>query len=221
MNCRAAGRIAVLVLLVFGVPIEAQAQQPQAPNSRPQAKQPISPGGVRITVRNPLQGNWICQGNACTCKQLACAAPSRVSYTSAPTPARNPNQQALEKFAKVDMPKRIMAANAAQSILSDGKVRIEMLSSKVVKHLGYSSVLCETKIISDKVTGYITSAAIFIGPVLVTVQSVSTDRGVAMQSLNDYIRVMSVEEGPRLPNAPAPPVQQPDQEKAISTLPRA
>jgi hypothetical protein len=181
----------------------ASGQSQSTPES--QNTKSISPGGVRITARNPLQGNWICQGSVCTCKPLACAAASKVSYATAPTPARSPNPKALEKFAKVDMPKRIMAANAAQNILSDGKVKLEMLVSKVAIHLGHPSVLSETRIATEKSTVFLTSAAIFVGPVLLTVSSVSPDRSVAMQSLKDFIAVMSVQEGPPLPNAPTAP----------------
>jgi hypothetical protein len=181
----------------------ASGQSQSTPES--QNTKSISPGGVRITARNPLQGNWICQGSVCTCKPLACAAASKVSYAAAPTPARSPNPKALEKFAKVDMPKRIMAANAAQNILSDGKVKLEMLVSKVAIHLGDPSVLSETRIATEKSTVFLTSAAIFVGPVLLTVSSVSPDRSVAMQSLKDFIAVMSVQEGPPLPNAPTAP----------------
>jgi hypothetical protein len=198
-----AGCIATAFFLIAAMAAAGPARSQSAAENQ-QAK-PISPGGVRITVRNPLLGNWICQGAACTCKPLACAAASRVSYATAPTPARSPNPIALEKFAKVDMPKRIMAANAAQGVLTDGKVKIEMLTSKVATHLGYPSVLSETKITSTKSTLFLISAAIFAGPVLLTVSSVSPDRSVAMQSLKDYLAVMSVEEGPPLPNAPPPP----------------
>lgn len=182
-----------------------------APGAQTQRGGPIAPGGIRITTRNPMLGNWVCVGQACTCKPLACAAPSRVSYSSSPTPARSPNPQALEKFAKVEVPKRIMAANAAQAVLSDGKNKIEVLGSKVTKHLGYPSVLSEAKSTQGNSVVIITTAMIFAGPVLLTVTSLSTDRGVAMTSLGDFIQAMTIEEGPPLnsnapPAAPVPPV---------------
>lgn len=205
-------RIAAALVLLMGLMTGAPAQTP--PGAPKQQSGPIAPGGVRITARNPLQGNWVCSGQACTCKPLACAAASRVSYSSAPTPARNPNPQALEKFAKIEMPKRIRAANAAQGVLSDGKDKFEVLTSNVAKHHGYPSVLSETKAIKGTSTIFITSALIFAGPVLLTVTSISTDRGVAMSSLNEFIRAMTIEEGPPLnprqpppPAVPAPPVR--------------
>jgi hypothetical protein len=132
-----------------------------------------------------------------------------VSYSLAPSPARRPDPKALERFAKVDMPKRILAANAAQGVLSDGKVKITMLVSKVASHLGFPSVLSETKIATDKAAVFLTSAAIFAGPALITVNSASPDRAVAMQSLNDYLAVMTIEEGPPLPSPQPRPVTPP------------
>jgi len=202
-----AALVATAVLMSAAMVTGASAQgQPAVEN--PQAK-PISPGGVRITSRNPLPGNWVCQGTACTCKPLACAASSRVSYSTAPTPARNPNPTALEKFAKVDMPKRILAANAAQGVLTDGKVKIAMLVSKVAAHLGYPSVLSETKIYTEKSTIFMTQATIFAGPALLTVNSISPDRAVAMQSLKEFLGAMTIEEGPPLPSAQPAPVAPP------------
>lgn len=184
------GRLAVILLILSSTGSWAQSQKAQ--------DNAISPGGVRITARNPLQGNWICKGSACTCKPLACAAASRVSYGTVPTPARRPDPQALERLAKVDIPKGILAANAAQGILSDGKVKIEMLTSRVASHLGYPSVLSEAKVVMEKGTIFSTSASVFVGPVLLTVKSLSPDRAVAMKSLNEFIRVMSVQEGPSI-----------------------
>jgi len=166
----------------------------------------VSPGGVRITARNPLQGNWICKASTCICKPLACGAESRVTYATSPTPARRPDAQALEKFAKVDLPKQIRAANAAEGVLSEGKVQFEMLTTWVSTHLGYPSVLAETKITQEKKTVFTTYALIFVGPVLLKVHAISFDRAVAMKSLNEFVSAMSVEEGPAVsPNAPAPP----------------
>jgi hypothetical protein len=196
------------VFFLFAAMVTGASAQSQPAAENPQAK-PISPGGVRITSRNPLPGNWICQGTACTCKPLACAASSRVSYSTVPTPARNPNPKALEKFAKVDMPKRILAANAAQAVLTDGKVKVAMLVSKVAVHLGYPSVLNETKIYTEKSAIFMTSAAIFAGPALLTVNSISPDRAVAMQSLNEFLGAMTIEEGPPLPGAQPAPVAPP------------
>lgn len=201
-------RLAVVGLALTCGGVEAMAQAP-APASPQQEKElpPITPGGARITVRNPLQGNWICKGTSCQCKPLACAAESVVRYTTAPTPARRPNQQALEKFAAVEIPKRFEAMNAATSIMSDGKRKVEMLASAVSKYLGYSAVLSEARVSTEATnatkTVFITTAYIFAGPVLLSVQSISPDRTVAMDSLNTFINAMTVEEGPPGP-APRP-----------------
>jgi hypothetical protein len=199
--------------------LQASSQSPASPPTpqpgAPQAGAPISPGGVRITARNPLQGNWVCKAMSCTCKPLACAAASVVSYSTGTSPARSPDPQALEKFAKVDVPKRIMAENAAQNILSDGKDKFEMIDTKVSRYHGFPGVLSETKFIKEKGTIFITTAIIFAGPSLLTVKSVSPDRAVAMKSLNEFIQAMTIEEGsplnsnaapkPGVSPAPAPP----------------
>jgi hypothetical protein len=201
---RVVPHVVVALFVLALLPAEAHAQgQPESQGG----PRPINPGGVRITVRNPLLGNWDCRAQVCTCKPLACAASSQVRYHTAPSPARKPDPQALERFAKVDVPKQIMAANAAQGVLSDGKDKFEMLGTKVSNHLGYPSVLSETTFTRDKKVVYLATAMIFAGPALVTVTSVSPDRAVAMKSLNDLIRAMSIEEGPPIgPNIrPAPP----------------
>lgn len=200
---KVAVHLATAFCLLAATTSTAGAQNLPGPQSR-QAT-PITPGGVRITARNPLQGNWICSGNACACKPLACGAASRVSYFTAPTPARNPNPQALEKFAKIEVPKRVRATNAAQDVMSDGKNKFEMLASKVATHLGYPSVLSETRFIKGESRVFIATAMIFAGPVLLTVTSASTERGVALSSLNEFIRAMTIEEDPPLhPRAPPP-----------------
>jgi len=185
-------RIAAAIVLLGTLSVGGCAQN----SHRTSATGPISPGGMRLTVRNPLQGNWICRGGACTCKPLACAAESRVSYSTAPTLARSPDPKALEKFAKVDMPKRIMAANAAQGVLSDGKDKFQMISSKVSNHLGYPSVVSETKFIKGTVATFIVTTVIFAGPSMVSVHSFSPDRSVATKSLNEFIQAITIEEGP-------------------------
>jgi hypothetical protein len=195
-------RIATAILLLCPMTLDAFSQSPPGAPT-PQAA-PISPGGLRITARNPLQGNWLCKGNVCTCKPLACAAESSVSYSTVPTPARSPDPQALEKFAKVEVPKRVMAANAAQNVLSDGKDKFEMITTKVSRYHGFPSVLSETKFIKDKASVFITSAMIFAGPSLLTVRSISPDRAVAMKSLNEFIQAMTIEEGPPLNSNAAP-----------------
>jgi hypothetical protein len=201
-------RIAAVVLLIGAVPAAGFAQERSWFGGKPALK----PGAVRITTRNPLPGNWVCQASGCYCKELACGEAAHVTYSSAPTPARQPDPKALEKFAKIEMPKRVTAANAAQQVLSEGKTKVSFLSSKVTTHLGYPSVLSETKVATEKGTGFVIYAMVFIGPVLVTIKSTSKDRAVAMNSLNAYVETMSVEEGPSVaPNAqPSTPPERDD-----------
>ena len=53
-----------------------------------------------------------------------------VSFIFSKSPTRHPDPEALEKFAKVDLPKSIRAAGAAREVLSDGAEKIETLVSK-------------------------------------------------------------------------------------------
>src|SRR4051812_38443195 len=91
MIIRAAG----VAVFLFAALTNASAQTPAPEKQQPK---PLGPGGLRVTPHNPLPGNWVCQGAACTCKPLACAASAKVSYTLAPSPARRPDPKALERF---------------------------------------------------------------------------------------------------------------------------
>src|SRR5262249_37937762 len=69
---------------------------------------------------------------------------------------------------------------------------------------GYPSVVNETKSTRADKVAYIAFALIFAGPAMITVQSVSPDRAVALKSLNLAIGAMAIEEGPPLgQDAPA------------------
>ena len=190
---------------------------PQAAPNAPQAAPdvPLKPGGIRLRLHNPEPGNWITQnrgGKAIfICKPLACAAASQVEVSTGPTPARDPDPQALEHFAKVQMPKLLEANSATREALTDVEEKLETLQSTVSTQKGFPSVLNETKATRNDKVRYITSAMIFAGPALISVQSVSTDRAVALKSLNIVIGALTIEEGPPLtqqvpaPAMPAPP----------------
>ena len=96
---------------------------------------PIGPGGIRVVTRAPEPDNWNEQKNAngtqrvYKCKPLACPDQETVSFIFSKSPTRNPNPEALEKFAKVDLPKSIRAAAAAREVLTDGTEKIETLVS--------------------------------------------------------------------------------------------
>jgi hypothetical protein len=189
------------ISLCAGLPAMAQTAAESAP---------IKPGAVRLTTRVPEPGNWVAQSkdgkSVLTCKPLACAAASTVVVSSMPTPARKPDPQALEKFAKIQVPKFLQAMDAAQSAFSGVDSKLEVLVSKVATNKGYPSVVSETRKTQGSAVVFISSAMIFAGPAMITVASVSPDRAVAAKSLNLVLGAMTIQEGPPLsPDAPASP----------------
>ena len=116
------------------------------------------------------------------CKPLACpdAADRVVHFSKSPT--RHPDPKALEKFAKVDLPKSIRAAAAAREVLSDGTEKIETLVSKTATLKSYPSVVNESKIVARQAKSYVQTAIIFAGPVMIRVQSSSPDQELAQKS---------------------------------------
>ena len=179
-----------------------------AQNSGEGAK-PLKPGSVRVTTRAPEPDKWNAQKSAdgrrrvFKCKPLACSDPQTVAFKFMKSPTRHPNPQALEKFAKVDLPKSIRAASAAREVLSDGAEKIETLVSKTATLKGYPSVLNESKLSRAKSTTYLQTAIIFAGPMMIRVQSASPDQKLSQQALAQFIDVMRIEEGP--PPQPAKP----------------
>ncbi len=111
---------------------------------------------MRITTKAPEPDKWNAQRNAngtqrvYKCKPLACSDPQTVSFIFSKSPTRNPNPEALEKFAKVDLPKSIRAAAAAREVLSDGTEKIETLTSDTATLKGYPSVLNESRLTRGK-----------------------------------------------------------------------
>ena len=131
------------------------------------------------------------------CKPLACADPQTVSFTFSKSPTRKPNPEALEKFAKVELPKSIRAAAAAREVMSDGAEKIETL---VVRDRDDErlSVGRQREQLSRETTSatYVQTAIIFAGPVMVRVQSSSPNQELAKKALTEFIEVMRIEEGP-------------------------
>ena len=147
-----------------------------------EASKPIKPGGVRITTKAPEPDN----------------------------PTRHPDPQALEKFAKVELPKSMRALDAAREILSDGAEKIETVSSKTATLKGYPAVVSETKFSKGKTATYLDSAIVFAGPVMIRVFSTSQNRDWAKKTLDQFVEVMNIEEGPPLqPGTETPPGAKP------------
>ena len=210
--------------------VNAQAPQsgstpnPVSPNAQPSESlpqnappptavvKPIPPGGVQIVTRAPDPGKWDAVVDPKTgtrtfaCKPLACADVSRVVISFSRSPTRSPDPDALEKFAKVDLPKSIAAGNAAQSIMSDGANKLETLSGKTAKLKNYPAVLNETKMTMGKKVVFIETAIIFAGPSMMKFTSLSPNQHLAQKSLNEFVETTVIREGP-----PVPPGGQPGQ----------
>jgi hypothetical protein len=190
--------VAAFCAVVFAVPVSAQ-------TGGDDASKPIKPGGVRITTKAPEPDEWDGQRSAngmvrvFKCKPLACPDAATVTITFLKSPTRHPDPQALEKFAKVELPKSMRALDAAREILTDGAEKIETMSSKTATLKGYPAVVSETKFSKGKTATYLDSAIVFAGPVMIRVFSTSQNRDWAKKTLDQFVEVMNIEEGPPLP----------------------
>lgn len=166
---------------------------------------PAKPGATfQLRAKPPEPDKWLAKrdGNARThydCKPLACADKIRVTISAGKSPTRNPDPQALEKLAKVDMPKAARAAHAAREIMSDGAESIETVVSETTKLHGYPAVVNETKYSKPNATTFRGTVIIFAGPAMVRIEATSPNQALMKKSLDDFIRVMEFD-----PNAPAP-----------------
>jgi hypothetical protein len=194
----------VLGVLIF-VPAVALAQSAAGDAAKP----PLKPGGVRVTTRAPDTDKWDGQKSAnglqrvFKCKPLACADAEIVTIQFSKSPTRHPDPEALEKLAKTDLPKSIHAADAAREVLADGDAKIETLSSKTATVKGYPAVVNETKLTQGKVAVYLNTTIIFAGPLMIRMQSISKNKDLAQKSLQQFVEVMQIEEGP--PGSPSLP----------------
>jgi hypothetical protein len=193
-----------LCALVF-VPAASLAQESNAGNAPPPRA-----GTMRVTTKAPEPDKWDVQATAngsrrvFKCKPLACSNSQTVSFTFQKSPTPHPNPKALEKFAKEDLPKSIRAASASREILSDGAEKIETLASDTATLKGYPSVVNESKFSKGASATYMQIAIIFAGPMMIRVQSSSPDGVLAKKTLEEFIEIMQIEEGPPAPPKPRP-----------------
>jgi hypothetical protein len=189
------------------------ASKPDTTNPPPPAAGPVplKPGAVRVTTKAPDSERWDGQKNAAgtlrvfKCKPLACSDAETITITFAKSPTRHPDPQALDKFAKVDLPKSIRAADAAREVMSDGDAKVDTLTSKTTTLKTYPAVVNESRFTQGKKAVYFNTALIFAGPVMIRLQSISQNRDLAQKTLNEFVDVMKIEEGPPLaPGAPEP-----------------
>lgn len=169
-------------------------------------------GTINITTRPPEPEKWNVQRSAngmqrvFRCKPLACSDPQSVSFQFSRSPTtRHPDPQALEKFAKVDLPKSIRAMAAAREVLTDGAENIETLKSETATFKGYPAVVNESKFSRNQNASFVETSIIFAGPVMIRVQSVSPNQDLAQKALTQFIEAMTIVEGP----APNPSTMSP------------
>jgi hypothetical protein len=192
-------RLAIVsALLVFACgPAAAQAESKSAP-AKPSTT-------FQLRAKPPEPDKWIAKrdGNnprtTYDCKPLACPDKIRVTISAGKSPTRNPDPQALEKLATVDLPKAARAASASREVMSDGAEKIETLRSETTKFHGYPAVINETRYSRPNSSVYKGIAIIFAGPAMVRVEATSPDQALMQKTLDDFIRVMEFDQ-----NAPAP-----------------
>jgi hypothetical protein len=174
---------------------------------------PIKPGSVRVTTRVPEVGKWDVASNpngsqrVYKCKPLACSDAQTVSFTFQKSPTRHPDPQALEKYAKIELPKRTRALAAALGVLSEGAQKVDTLGSGTAMLKGYPSVFNETQFSQGKASIFVHTAIIFAGAAMIRIDSRSPNRELAKKSLDEFIEAMQIVEGPPLPpgGVPRPP----------------
>ncbi len=204
------GCLAALVQGAAAQNTETQDVLPQPAPSQPGPDRnandkPVPPGGVRVTTRAPDPGKWdqvpVPPGSPRTfnCKPLACSDATRVVVTMLRSPTRDPDPKALEKFAKVDLPKAIRAQSAAQDVLSDGANKMETITSATARLKDHPAVLNETRFTAGKKIVFINTAIIFVGPIMLKFAAMSPNRELAQKSLAEFIAAADIKEGPPLP----------------------
>ena len=187
--------IATALCALAALPAGALAQSAGGDESAPLHKH-----NLHVTIRAPEPDKWAVQNSAdgsrriFKCKPLACSEPQTVTFAFRKSPVRNPDPKALERFAKVDLPKSIRALGAAREVMTNGAEKIETLRSEPVTLKGYPSVSNETKLSRGASVIYVNIAIIFAGPLMVRVQSISPNQELAQQALDQFVEAMQIEE---------------------------
>jgi hypothetical protein len=167
-----------------------------------------APQGIQVMIatRAPDPTKWNMSpapdgtGRIFKCKAEACPAPETVSFIFRKIPFKRPDPKALKKFATVELPKAIRAAALARTVMTGVVERIETLSSKAATLKNYPSALNETKFTRNGVISiFLNTAVIFAGPLMIRIESTSSNRSVANKSLDDFIHTMQIVEMPLPP----------------------
>jgi hypothetical protein len=172
-------------------------------------KEPPKPGTFRLNLRVPEPSKWNVQRDekaarsVYTCKALACPDSIRVAVAASRSPTRNPNPQALEKLATVDLPKAARAASAAREIISDGAEKIETVMSETATYHGFPAVRNLTKYSRASSTVFKGTTLIFSGPAIIRVEVTSPSEALVRETGDAFIDGMKFEEGPPAPKKPS------------------
>jgi hypothetical protein len=184
--------IAAAIFAVTLAPLSASAQ------GRPEKTL-----SIKLTTRAPDPDKWN-SGTASnetvrifTCKPQACSDPVTVAFFAQKGAVTPPSDPALERFASIDLPKTIEAATAALAAKTGDAEKVETLVSAPAKLKGYPSALNETKLTGGNPSPvYVDIGVIFVGPMLIRVESRSPSRELAQKSLNEFVDVMDLVEMP-------------------------
>ncbi|MEX0591516.1 MAG: hypothetical protein WD207_10550 [Xanthobacteraceae bacterium] len=173
------------------------------------SKEPLKPGTFRLNMRPPEPAKWNVQRDTktaktlYTCKPLACPDTLRVSIAASRSPTRNPNPQALEKLATVDLPKAARAASAAREIISDGAEKIETIVSETATFHGFPAVTNLTKYSRANSVVFKGTTLIFAGPAMIRIEVTSPNEALVKDTADAFIGGMQFEEGPPAQKKPS------------------
>ena len=168
---------------------------------------------IRIVTNAPDPKKWNVGKTAdgtkrvFSCKPLACAAPEAVVFTFQKGQMTPPTPEWLEKYATVELPKIIRAASASRAVMTGQSEKIETLFSKTATLKDYPSALNETKITHGLEVVYVELAIVFAGPIVVRIESKSSSRDLAKNSLQGFVQELQIVETPGLPPGTAVPAK--------------
>ena len=170
------------------------------------ASTPPAAGEVKFTLRNPNPEQWtpqIEQGardgtvrTGYTCKVLICPEPASVVVTRNVVRGARPDKTALEKIAKVNIPKMNEARNLELQVRSDNKAKFETLSSNTTKFGVFDSILSETKLTVAGRSRFASVATILAGRMIVIIRAEAGDRVTARKAVDAFAQSFTIEEGP-------------------------
>jgi hypothetical protein len=163
-------------------------------------------GEVKFTLRNPNQEKWTAQieqgandgsvRTGFTCKVLVCPEPASVVVIRRVVRGARPDKAALDKIAKVNIPKLNEARNLELQVRSDNRAKVETVSSGTTRFGNYDAILSETKITVTDRSRFTSIAMILAGRMIVTISSEAGDRATARKAIDEFATNFTVEEGP-------------------------